>query len=70
MQKMLYIKRPESQPETVWMLSAFKDHDNKLKAIIMHDPDSASAWKDMPYEVVKLNKLRPTPSDFNKVFAS
>lgn len=70
MQKMLYIKRPESQPETVWMLNAFKDHDNKLKAIIMHNPDLALAWKDMPYEIVKLSKLRPTTSDFNTVFAS
>lgn len=70
MQKMMYKKRPESQVETVWMLNAFKDGDSKLKAIIMHDPNSANAWKDMPYEVVKLSKLRPTVEDFNKVFVS
>ena len=68
MQKMIYKKNPESQGEIVWMLNSFKDNDNKLKAIIMHDPNSANAWKDMPYEVVKLCKLRPTTIDFNKVF--
>jgi len=68
MQKMIYKKNLVSQGEIVWMLNAFKDNDNKLKAIIMHDPDSANAWKDMPYEVVKLCKLRPTTADFNKVF--
>lgn len=41
-----------------------------MKAIIMHNPDSALAWKDMPYKTVKLSKLRPTTSDFNAVFAS
>lgn len=68
MQKMIYTKRNESQGEIVWMVNAFKDLDNKLKAIIMHNPNSAIAWKDMPYEVVKLSKLRPTSKDFNKIF--
>ena len=68
MQKMIYKKSLSSQGEIVWMLNAFKDNDNKLKAVIMHDPDSANAWESMPYEVVKLCKLRPTVADFNKVF--
>lgn len=68
MQKMIYKKNPNSQGEIVWMLNAFKDNDDKLKAVIMHDPDSANAWKNMPYEVVKLSKLMPTVADFNKVF--
>lgn len=25
----------------------------------MHDPNGAVAWRDMPYEEVKLSKLRP-----------
>ena len=69
-QKMIYKKRPESAGEVVILLGTFKGTvDNKLYATIMHNPDSAVCWKDMPYEVVKLNRLRPTTEDFNKVFS-
>jgi hypothetical protein len=59
MKKMIYKKNPNSQGEIVIVMNTYKGMDNKLKAIIMHDPNSAVAWKDMPYEEVKLSKLRP-----------
>lgn len=72
MQKMLYKKTAKSDPEVVWMLNAYCDAANgKLKAIIMrmHANAIPNGWDSMPYDVVKLSKLRPVAEDFNKVFA-
>ena len=68
MQKMIYKKTPESQGEVVIMMSSYKGLDGKLKATIMHDPNHAVAWREMPYEEVKLNRLRPTDEFFESVF--
>jgi hypothetical protein len=68
MQRMLYKKTPVSDPEVVWMLSAYKDHDGKFKAIIMRDYFISKAIEDCPYVEVKLNKLRPFKEDYNKLF--
>lgn len=67
MQRMIYKKRLESDGEIVWMLNAYKAPDNKLKAIIMHSTDII-AYREMPYEEVKLSKLRPLPEDYAYVF--
>lgn len=71
MQKMLYKKSADSDPEIVWMLSAYKGLDNKLKAIIMrNNPNTEpNGWDFNPYDEVKLSRLRPLNEDFNKVFA-
>lgn len=71
MQKMLYKKNANSDPEIVWMLSTYKSFDNKLKAIIMRNNPNAepNSWDFNPYDEVKLSKLRPLTEDFNKVFA-
>lgn len=68
MQRMLYKKTPISDPEVVWMLNAYKDHDGKFKAIIMRDYLISQAIEENPYSEVKLNKLRPFTEDYNKVF--
>ena len=68
MQKMIYKKHPESVGETVMMLNTYKGMDGKLKAIIMHDPNHAVAWREVPYEEVKLCKLRPTEDEFVQMF--
>ena len=72
MQKMLYKKTAKSDPEVVWMLNAYYDAaDGKLKAVIMRKLPNAipNGWDLMPYDIVKLSKLRPMAKDFNKVFA-
>lgn len=70
MMKMIYKKNPNSDPETVMMINAYRGHDGKLKAIIMRDYDISQNVENMPYEEVKLNKLRPFPDDFNRIFRS
>lgn len=74
MQRMVYKKNSGlEEGEVVWMVSAYRGHDGKLKAIIMRDTKSSdggsNSWKTNPYDEVKLTKLRPLPEDFNKVFA-
>lgn len=68
MVKMVYKKDSKSDPEIVWMINAYKDHDNKLKAIIMRNYDLSPAIKEYPYVEVGLNRLRPLTSDYNKIF--
>lgn len=70
MQKMLFRKSENSDPEIVWMLNAYRGHDGKLKAVIMRkDPDAVpNGWDTFPYEEVELSRLRPLPKDYNKVF--
>ena len=65
--KMIYKKNSNSDPEVVWMLNAYKDHDGKLKAIIMRNYNISNGV-ECPYVEVKLNKLRPLTSDYNKIF--
>lgn len=69
MQKMLYKKTANSDPELVWMLTAYKS-DGKFKAIIMRNYDISPAISDMPYMEVSLNKLRPLVKDYNALFES
>lgn len=71
MQKMLYKKNADSDPEIVWMLNAYKALDGHLKAVIMRKlpNDVPNSWNSMPYDEVKLSRLRPLPEDYNKVFA-
>ena len=72
MQKMLYKKTAKSDLEVVWMLNAYCDAaDGKLKAVIMRKLPNVipNGWDSMPYDIVKLSKLRPMAEDFNKVFA-
>ena len=68
MVKMVYKKDSKSEPEIVWMLNAYKDHDGKFKAIIMRNYEISNAIKENPYNEVKLNKLRPLTTDYNKIF--
>ena len=68
--KMIYKKNDNSDPEVVWMLNAYKDHDGKLKAIIMRDYNISNGIKECPYVEVKLNKLRPLTSDYNSIFGN
>jgi hypothetical protein len=68
MTKMIYKKDVNSDPEVVWMLNAYKDHDGKFKAIIMRNYDISNAIMECPYVEVKLNKLRPLASDYNSIF--
>lgn len=71
MQKMIYKPNHNSQGEIVWMLNAYRAPDGKLKAIIMRQNPKVepNGWDFMPYDEVKLSKLRPTTEDYNKVFA-
>ena len=71
MQKMFYKKNGNSDPELVWMLNAYRSTDGKLKAVIMRNLPNIDpmSWSACPYDEVKLNKLRPSVEDFNKVFA-
>jgi hypothetical protein len=68
MTKMIYKKDTNSNPEVVWMLNAYKDHDGKFKAIIMRNYNISKSIVECPYVEVKLNKLRPFPSDYNSIF--
>lgn len=65
---MIYKKDVNSDPEVVWMLNAYKDHDGKFKALIMRNYDISNAIMECPYVEVKLNKLRPLTSDYNSIF--
>lgn len=71
MQKMLFRRSENSDPEIVWMLNAYRGHDGKLKAVIMRkDPDATpNGWDSDPYTEVDLSRLRPLPWDYNEVFA-
>jgi hypothetical protein len=70
MQRMLYKKTSTSNPEVVWMLNAYKDHDGKFKAIIMRNYLISQAIEENPYVEVKLNKLRPFTEDYNNLFVT
>ena len=71
MQKMLYKKNANSTPEVVWMINAYKALDGHLKAVIMRKLPNVepNGWDSMPYDEVKLSRLRPFVEDYNKVFA-
>lgn len=67
MQRMIYKKHANSDPEIVWLINTVV-YEGGLYGIIMRDYMTIPSLETNPYDKVKLTRLRPLPEDFNKCF--
>lgn len=67
MQKMIFKKHANSDPEIVWLMGTCI-YEGTLYGIIMRNYVQIPSIETNPYDKVKLTRLKPLTEDFNKCF--